>query len=49
MRRMNEAKASLRDFGGLSRKRSVFTHGRPGLVIYMRLAKISTIGAVPVR
>jgi hypothetical protein len=45
---MQDAKASFLDFGGLSKNRSVLTHGKPGLVISKRFEKISTIGAVPV-
>ena len=39
--------ASFLDFGGLLRKRSGFTRGKPGLLISIRSSKISIIGPVP--
>ena len=47
-RRINDAKASLRERGGESRNRSVFTKGRPGFVISIRSLKTSIIGPLPV-
>ena len=46
--RITEARASLRERGGSSMNRSGSIRGRPGLVISIRSANISTVGPAPV-